>query len=443
LQLREVSDAIYGTIPLYYPLNLIIDTSEFQRLRRLKQTGVLAFVFPGAEHSRFTHCLGVYHLASTFVKSLADRLNLNISSRDQLCVAIAGLCHDIGSWFLYFPVLYHEEATVQLFRRICSNSKLKKELDDFLEPEDYIFIEELISPPKKKFNENGHWICKGRPAEKSYLYDIICNNNDSFDVDKYDYILRDATFTGMGLAMNLNTVRRIINGAMPLEAADKFGNKCLRLCYAYKVFNELQSVAESRYHLHSSVYNQKAVCACEYLTVQAFKAAARFIKFIGDDGKEYDLGHVTENLGAFLQCDDGVFDEILRSRSEELRVARNYVDCLIHRRLPKYVAAVEIRDGEIAEKWTDESRWLHCGMGISKSPLSEVYMYDQKSFVPKPYRARDQWLKDNPRYLAGNFTVTAFVSFEAYENQREIIEAVYKAFSSVFGNGDYIAPVMH
>lgn len=40
---------------------------------------------------------------------------------------------------------------MQLFRRICSNSKLKKELDDFLEPEDYIFIEELISPPKKKF----------------------------------------------------------------------------------------------------------------------------------------------------------------------------------------------------------------------------------------------------------------------------------------------------
>ncbi|MFH4982400.1 hypothetical protein AB6A40_009109 [Gnathostoma spinigerum] len=55
---REISDTIHGFIPLYYPLNLIVDTPEFQRLRNIKQVAFTSYVFPNADHSRFVHCLG-------------------------------------------------------------------------------------------------------------------------------------------------------------------------------------------------------------------------------------------------------------------------------------------------------------------------------------------------------------------------------------------------
>lgn len=56
-----------------------------------------------------------------------------------------------------------------------------------------------------------------------------------------------------------------MNWVKPLKVKDKNGNECLQLCYAYKVLNELQNVGESRYLLHSKVYNHRTVCVCEYL----------------------------------------------------------------------------------------------------------------------------------------------------------------------------------
>ncbi|VDD86073.1 unnamed protein product [Enterobius vermicularis] len=313
----NILDVVYGSIPLYYPLNLIVDTPIFQRLRRLKQTSAVHFVYPGCEHSRFTHSLG-------FVYLITERQDLGIDSRDQLCVAIAGLFHDVGHGpfsHLFEEFLRttngdrswtHEKESVLVFEEICKNKQLKEALDEYLEESDYTFIKEMINPPKSKFDQNGQWILKGRSLEKSYLYDIICNQNDSLDVDKYDYILRDAIFTSFGIPFNRSLlydvfskhVRRIMNW-------DKNGNECLQLCYAYKVLNELQNVGESRYLLHSKVYNHRTVCVCEYLIIKAFQAAAPHLIFKGDDGQDYNLTEVTSNLSAFLKCDDLIFQMVI------------------------------------------------------------------------------------------------------------------------------------
>jgi HD superfamily phosphohydrolase len=70
-----VHDPIHGPIDDISPeLWVFIDTPEFQRLREIQQTGNTRYVYPGAEHTRFAHCLGVAHLCSVLAKSLNAKI---------------------------------------------------------------------------------------------------------------------------------------------------------------------------------------------------------------------------------------------------------------------------------------------------------------------------------------------------------------------------------
>ncbi|XP_018526907.1 deoxynucleoside triphosphate triphosphohydrolase SAMHD1-like [Lates calcarifer] len=94
---KVFNDPIHGHVELHPLLIKIIDTPQFQRLRNIKQLGGTYFVFPGASHNRFEHCIGVGYLAGRLVQALNERQpELLISRRDILCVQIAGLCHDLG-----------------------------------------------------------------------------------------------------------------------------------------------------------------------------------------------------------------------------------------------------------------------------------------------------------------------------------------------------------
>src|SRR3954451_11890442 len=72
----------------------LVDAPEFQRLRRIRQLGLAYFAYQAAEHSRFTHSLGAFHLAARVVAKL--RVNYNISPEVQTAVRVAALLHDIG-----------------------------------------------------------------------------------------------------------------------------------------------------------------------------------------------------------------------------------------------------------------------------------------------------------------------------------------------------------
>ena len=65
-----IYDNIHGYIDINPIAQSIIDTPEFQRLRYIHQTGVLYLVYPTANHSRFEHSIGVYHLGTIMIKKL-------------------------------------------------------------------------------------------------------------------------------------------------------------------------------------------------------------------------------------------------------------------------------------------------------------------------------------------------------------------------------------
>ena len=72
----------------------LVDSAEFQRLRRIRQLGLAHYAYQAAEHSRFAHSLGAFHLATRTLAKL--RLNYDISESDQTAVRVAALLHDIG-----------------------------------------------------------------------------------------------------------------------------------------------------------------------------------------------------------------------------------------------------------------------------------------------------------------------------------------------------------
>jgi len=88
--MTEIRDPVHGYVKLEGLALDLADTPQMQRLRWIKQLGLASLVYPGANHTRFEHSLGVYHLAGT----MAD--HLGIGDEDKLKVGAAALLHDVG-----------------------------------------------------------------------------------------------------------------------------------------------------------------------------------------------------------------------------------------------------------------------------------------------------------------------------------------------------------
>ena len=122
MQSWEIKDPIHGYIELNKPEIDIVDTPQFQRLRRIRQLSAAHLTYPGAEHTRFHHSLGVMHVAGEIAQRLVD-VEL-IDQEEYTKIRIAGLLHDIGHGpfsHLFEEVLEkrdmnHEQMTTQIVK---------------------------------------------------------------------------------------------------------------------------------------------------------------------------------------------------------------------------------------------------------------------------------------------------------------------------------------
>ena len=93
---RVIRDEIHKDILVPPNHALIIDTKEFQRLRSIQQLSTCEYVFPAANHNRFSHSLGAYHLARKLTSLIQDVQPGMIDEEDAELVQLAALLHDIG-----------------------------------------------------------------------------------------------------------------------------------------------------------------------------------------------------------------------------------------------------------------------------------------------------------------------------------------------------------
>ena len=95
-KMKLINDPVYGLIHIRTPLIFdLIEHPLFQRLRRIKQTGLTHLVYPGSQHTRFHHALGAMHLMGMAIDELRSK-QTDISEKEEEAALIAVLLHDIG-----------------------------------------------------------------------------------------------------------------------------------------------------------------------------------------------------------------------------------------------------------------------------------------------------------------------------------------------------------
>ncbi|CAI5440936.1 unnamed protein product [Caenorhabditis angaria] len=380
-----VNDIVHGSIEIPRPINSLIDTEEFQRLRDLKQTGIVNRVYPSCTHTRFEHSLGAYHLA----KNLLDRMrsrepHLNITSEDHLCVCIAALLHDIGhgphSHLFDGPFAAklgkswkHEDMSMRIVERLMiENEKVRREMEKFLSTgqeyrKNVNFIKEMIG--SKRFTQDIEneqvpadwdmrrreeefaklWDMKGRGVEKSFLYDIVSNTTTGHDVDKMDYLLRDSKLSGVPIALNLESINRLLNN-LRVVIDEKTGIR--RIGYYHKVRNDIKVIGDSRLELHDKVYQHKAVRGMELLLIEAMYLASPYLNYKGSHNRMFKLHEVTEDVEAFLKTSDTVIDEIKKldaTNCKAIQEAQYLLKCMDERATYKKMGFVELSPMKIVE----------------------------------------------------------------------------------------------
>ncbi|XP_021272106.1 deoxynucleoside triphosphate triphosphohydrolase SAMHD1 isoform X2 [Numida meleagris] len=373
--MKVFNDPVHGHIEIHPLLVRIIDTPQFQRLRYIKQLGGTYFVFPGASHNRFEHSLGVGYLAGCLVRELKERQpELDITQRDILCVEIAGLCHDLGHGPFshmfdgrFIPLAReglnwkHETASVEMFEHLITSNNLEEVMKKYglVLEEDMTFIKEQIGGPIDETTCEKSWPYRGRPKEKSFLYEIVANKKNGIDVDKWDYFARDCHHLGI---QNNFDYRRLIKFTRVCEA----GNQ-KHICARDKEVGNLYDMFHTRNCLHRRAYQHKVGNIIEIMITEAFQKADRFFQIEGSEGRLYQISTAMEDMEAYTKLTDNIYLEILHSSRPELSEAREILHKIERRELYKFLG--ETQPEKVNEIPKDEYDGLAADIANSKPEM--------------------------------------------------------------------------
>jgi len=256
----------------------LIDSSPFQRLRRIKQLGPAYLTFHGAESSRFTHSLGVFHLARRAINHLSG---FDSSLKEhKLILYGAALLHDLGHGPLSHTSeeifkIKHEEWTAKI---INSNQEIK------------MILNKYGKGNSKEISD----LIQSRKAKKNLIVSLI---SSQLDCDRLDYLMRDSYTTGARYGQL--DIDRIIAGMTIAPDGDlAIHPKGLMAVEHYLVIRNL---------MYRSVYNHRLNEVCNWLLEQIIKTARKIgPKSLWADKhmSEWLWNHENMSLDNFLANDD-------------------------------------------------------------------------------------------------------------------------------------------
>lgn len=222
-----LKDPVHDYVHIYHQVVLdLIDTKEFQRLRRIKQLGTSQYVFHGAEHSRFAHCLGAYELARKIINHFNRNYPKYWDNNDRLVTICAALLHDLG----HGPFSH-------TFEKIFDTNHEQVTIDIILDPDTE--VNRVLKRISSDFPvEVASVIQKTHPNPK-----VIQLISSQIDADRMDYLQRDAYFTGVNYG--IFDLSRILKTIRPYEDG---------IAIKYSGMHAVEDYIVSRYQMYMQVY---------------------------------------------------------------------------------------------------------------------------------------------------------------------------------------------
>lgn len=280
---KIINDPVFGFIKI--PRGLLYNIVKhplMQRLTRIKQLGLASVVYPAAQHTRFQHSLGAFHLMSEAILSLQQKGNFIFDSEAE-AVEAAILMHDIGHGPLSHVLentlingITHEEISLLMMEQI--NEEMNGELNLAMK----IFKDEY---------------------PKHFLHQLI---SSQLDMDRLDYLRRDSFFTGVNEG-NIGSARII----KMLDVVDD------KLVVDSKGIYSIENYLTSRRLMYWSVYLHKTAVAYEKVLINLLTRAKqlaqqgkdifappqlRFFLYNNVESKDFKLG--SEALRNYELLDD-------------------------------------------------------------------------------------------------------------------------------------------
>ena len=322
---KIINDPVFGFINIHNDfLYNLIQHPYLQRLNRIKHLGVSAFVYPGAQHTRFHHSIGAMFLMNEALKTLKEKGHeITPSELDGAMAAI--LMHDIGhgpfSHVLENTLvtnIYHEEISLLMMHQ------MNEEFDGALKIAIDIFTD---NHPKK------------------FLHQLV---SSQLDVDRLDYLRRDSFFTGV-VEGNIGSARII----KMLDVKDD------RLVIESKGINSIENFLMSRRLMYWQVYLHKTAMAAEKMLVNTLRRAKELSNsgeklfaspalsyFLNTDTTLEDFSNNGLAIQHFANLDDNdIWASLKVWASHEDTVLSVLSEGMVNRKLFK----IEITDNRITE----------------------------------------------------------------------------------------------
>lgn len=313
-EIKVFRDPVYGYIYVEHQIIWdLVNTKEFQRLRKIHQLGGVAYVFHTANHTRFDHSLGTYHIASRLIKEI-DGLKGLLGEKGVILFLVTSLLHDIGhgSFSHAFEEVFgvnHEHYTIQI---VLGDSEVNQVLKKY-DPE----LPQAVASIMAK---------EGRFA---LIESLISSQLDS---DRLDYLVRDTYFTGATYGMidtdRIIRIMRIVGESVVYKASG---------------IHAIEDYLMSRFHMYWQVYFHPVGRSFEIMLNKLYLRIKELYEqgftFQGQALKLIEFMNDPSNVKAYLRLND----YLIMSMVDEL-AENNLDDILYHlankiakRKLFKYV----------------------------------------------------------------------------------------------------------